>query len=95
MPTDTESATEISADTMPKEEINQLVKPLSKMKMKPTADILENLMKWMSSLVGTKTPVAEFSTLRQSIWSIHTNRRLSFTLQAANTHLKVLRRWGV
>ena len=64
MSTDTESTAETSSDTMSKEEIDQLVKTLSKMKMKPKADTPEDLMKWMSSLVGTKAPVAESSTAK-------------------------------
>lgn len=45
------------SDSMTQEEIDQLVKTLSAMKVKPKADSPEDLLSWMQRMVGTKLEV--------------------------------------
>lgn len=47
----------VSDGNMTQEEIDQLVKTLSAMKVKPKADSPEDLLSWMQRMVGTKSEV--------------------------------------
>lgn len=75
MSTDKDPTAEAPANTMSKEEIEQLVKTLSAMKVKPKADTPEDLIQWMSSLVGAEVPVAESSAVKTE-HSVHTHKEI-------------------